>query len=396
MLERITDDIAKAIVDALKIKDFKFEQEHCLLANKVLYEFLSSYAWDLEFKGVELRVSSENPLYSEIHIPEFRDPDVDDLDRNESIIRYAKKINVFGHLYEYPEYWDDDQEMPEPYKKGSMKDYSLASFVREGKVEQVIKNLSSSSEYYKKVFEKESSEIQKNINKLHDIEYVRIKDDESDKLIELCHLDKYSYSPIKSVFGHRYFSGSDKYRNYICAKNWLGVVGIVSLFDHNPKDGFISEKSPYFDTLSYISVSPSYRNEGISKEMFKMTLDWTLEKGKILRNTDYTYLGRKFIQPIFGKIAQEHCPQMTFVEEGDRVLLSRITKHEGFSELSVAARYKIVKSVFEKTESLINESNEYEMQDYLYSDTFKEELDKGFKRFEKNQNLNNERGMEPK
>jgi ribosomal protein S18 acetylase RimI-like enzyme len=86
----------------------------------------------------------------------------------------------------------------------------------------------------------------------------------------------------KSVFGHGYVNYLDN-RSFIVARNALGPVGIISLFDCGAPDSH--RLRPDVLSISFISVSPGYRRLGIGTKLIRQAMQYCIDHKKILSRT---------------------------------------------------------------------------------------------------------------
>ncbi len=351
--------------------DRELQPDDCLIANNVLFVILKSFAWKGAFDGATLSVSDDGSGYSYVTLHEYLDPYSSNLE-----IRRKTNINVLDFKYEYSDYddnhivWERDHDA-----KINIYDEPFASEVCE-RVLRVIKE----NKYYAMLLES-SIEGQCKINSsLFDIEYSVVDEDDAfDRLIEITNMSSYSTHPIKSVFGHRYFSMDCSNRKLIVAKNKLGPVGILCLFDHSMPD--VLDKDNNRLSISYVSVSPGYRNHGISKNLLRHAFDYAIKNEKYIARTDPTEIGKLISYSSFSSLAKNEYPSIPFLTCSKARLLWSLTRSDGFQNLDYKKRNSIILLAEKKIDKVLTSKgmDPYEIFDSWLHDFV--ELEQFIKKF---------------
>lgn len=363
MLDKWKNDIYTAIKDCKPGTDEEktLVESDGLLANKILFLLMKSPVWTHEFSGVELRVSKEVPSYSYVHLPDLIDPDEDGRE-----LREETSINTIGWKYSNSYgYYDDERELwAEP--KGDEYVTLSTSIANDEKVKNIL-NVLRNDEYYDFLLEEDSQKIQENIEKLQEIDYVIIDADDDDRtkiLEDMMHMSEYEIGHYRSVFGHRYASHLDN-RKLIVAKNFLGPVGILSLFDRGAV--FANERIDGMYSISFVSVAPSYRNMGIAKELMRRAFKYCQDNEKIVMRTSPSKLGELFSYDSFTRLAKSEFKQLPVLTHNQECLTYLLRKFPVYSRLNYTSKCKILSSLIEKADELLK-ADPSPFRDYSYLD----------------------------
>lgn len=291
MFDKWEDDIAKVIFEKTG-RDFnKANAEDLYAANLVLFQLITSYAWQgNEMMNSQFMRSSQDPLFSYIVVPAFYEKDSDKKIRNEkTVCFFQNKVSMFRD-YDYDEYMDDNEkenilvyESPshDTFKEINKTDidFSLSDY---------IVNELSNDNYYKRLLETNKSIIEKNIDDLGDVDFEVISPISKERITEITKTSDYSYSGVSSVFGHFYFEPRDlNMHTHIVAKNWLGPIGMICLYDES-----VCEKINDLFTISFISVTPAFRKMGLGTRLAEEAIKYCIDNNKVLARTDPSNMGK--------------------------------------------------------------------------------------------------------
>ena len=76
------------------------------------------------------------------------------------------------------------------------------------------------------------------------------------------------------------------------------LIGVASLFPDQYRDNTLD--------LRFVSVHSGYRNRGIGSLLARYIFEYCLIRGKNLQLSTFTDLGKKYIEPVFVKLAEEY------------------------------------------------------------------------------------------
>lgn len=344
MFGMVENHICEAILEIKKDTNAKakFEKMDTLIANQVLFAFIKSYIFEDQFDHAVLHVNSENGHFSYIEIPEMNDP----LESSFQI-RPKCKLNVLSHMYEFNDYYEHT-----PWSRGGRDFDSYSRITLSDSAVVVMERMISKYDIYRKAFSSDSDEMRLNLDLLKKIEYVRLTGECTDELIEMCATsERCNYGAIKHLFGHRYFSGNDN-ANYIVAKNWIGPVGLICLFDQNR--GMYEDGNKNAWSISYVSVSTCYRKLGIASRMLKESFQWASENNKYICRTEPSEIGRKYTFDKFSKIAKESFPKIPFVENEYKKIAHIVSKFCAENGLSFQKECHVLNALLIKARELEN------------------------------------------
>lgn len=297
------------------IKSLKGEivAEDTLLLNAALFKLMKSPLWDFEFKGASLSVHQDETGYSFITLPDLNDPD------NESLaIRDEIWINPLAHRYEYSEY-NDELEVWEFDKNAVVvvHDKPINVPFLDGVIE-----LLSQQDKYQALLTTDPVQMGDLMAKRNELRFETFKAMGVYEFNAMSGMSTYGGNTAKEIFGHRYANEMGN-RIHIVARNFLGPVGIISLFDHSEANPGRFEQDLL--SVSYISVSPGYRRAGIASSLMKLAFDYCLEHKKILARTRPSEIG-KFTVDHFSKLAQQHAPLLPFLKTHELELFNSISR----------------------------------------------------------------------
>lgn len=291
MFDRWEDDIARVIFNKTGRGFNKTTPEDLYAANLVLFRLITSYAWQgNEMMNSQFMRSSQDPLFSYIIVPEFYEKDSNQKIRNKkTICFFQNKVSMFRD-YDYDEYMDDNEkenilvyESPshDTFKEINKTDIDFS-------LSEYIANELSNDNYYKRLLETNKSIIKKNIDDLGDVDFEVISPTNKDRITEITRTSDHSYSGVLSVFGHFYFEPRDlKIHTHIVAKNWLGPIGMICLYDES-----VCEKINDLFTISFVSVTPAFRKMGLGTRLAEEAIKYCIDNNKVLARTDPSNMGK--------------------------------------------------------------------------------------------------------
>jgi GNAT superfamily N-acetyltransferase len=304
-----TDDICSAIKS---IKGIVAAQD-TLLLNAVLFKLMKSPLWDFEFKGASLSVHQDSSGYSFITLPELNDPDNDSY-----LIRNEVSINPLSHRYEHSEY-RDEQEVWEFDKNAAAMTHE--KLVNVPFLDGVIELLSQQDKY-QALLTTDPVQIRDLMAKRNDLRFETFKSIDVSGFNTMSGMSTYGGNTAKEVFGHRYANEMGN-RIHIVARNFLGPVGIIALFDHSTIRAGRSEQDLL--SVSYISVSPGYRRAGIASSLMRWAFEYCQENKKILGRTKPSEIGKLTVD-YFSHLAREHAPLLPFLKSHEMEILQPISR----------------------------------------------------------------------
>lgn len=358
-LDKWIDDITEVTINYFGGKD----KNAALYSNLLLYKLINSYVWESEFKNNKLYISNEDNTYSYIEIPKYYDP----LDNNLEI-RDKVKFNVLGHKYKNTRYYYDFfdiAEYDEKYKHLTNEDIDLMFWDKpdnskgfyEYKNNDINNNImlelieklklkdNSSRPYYSIILEDDLMKQKQNKEDLfNEIEYVLYK--KSNDIEKYTNMSDFYSGNTKEILGHRYYDGSDIHKFYIVAQNKIGPIGMICVFDHSDK-GVLNEDDNRW-SLSFISVSPTYRNKGIAKNLLRELIQYAIDNEKYVFRTDPSDIGKKYLFKTYSNIAKEEFPGFAFIPYRIGQSLSRVTHLDSFRNAEYKEKCQILNELSNK------------------------------------------------
>lgn len=335
----------------------KINPDDEVAVSNALFSMISSYAFRDEFTGAELRVANSPIQYSHIYLPELNDPYSDDLD-----IRDEARIRPLNWKFEYPEYWDeDDGPMPEPWERPEDPVYtSHLHPIDCDKTVAILDRLRQKTPYYAKLLETDPEKQIQNLKELDEVRYEYHPDIKYYDLDRMTNMSRYSAGNVDHVFGHRYV-GPDGDRRYVVARNWLGPVGVSSLGE-----------GPSKYVLSSISVSPSYRRQGISTNLIRETLKVAMRDQKYIERTSPSEMGDEYTHDYFTELARKEFPSVPFIACKDYQYVHALEKNKEFHDLPYKIKCRAINELVEKIENMVEEAEikHRTMYPYDYLDLF--------------------------
>lgn len=301
MLDNWIEDIENAL-HKTKGVDFKSATlEDIFIGNLALLKLATSYIWKNGLEDSRLMVSSKDPRFCFLKIMGYEDPYTGKDMRDESYISiYSSKLSeLIDYHYEegdYEIYNMPDMDTFSPCEKINKKDFSIC--------EHILKELKK-DEYYSKLLEEESDKIQKNITELSNLSFQFVNEDRYfDEIPDISRISSNDCFGMRTVFGHAYFHSHDSNRHLIIAKNWLGPVGVLSLFDRG-REG-VSRKCKDLYSISYLSVTPAFRGQGIAVKLIDEAIKIAKEKQKILVRSEPSPMGEEKIYKKITRFTNEN------------------------------------------------------------------------------------------
>lgn len=349
MLDKWEEDITSSLVEINKLEDRNpINPDDEIAVTNALFSLIKSYAFRDEFKGAVMQVADSDIQYSRIVFPELNDPYSDRLD-----IRDETFIHPLGWKFEPAEYWEDEDEEPEVWESPDrpvFKEFSEPLSCE--KTNKLLNRLREQSVYYQLLLETDPEKQIKNLQSLNHIEFRFMKDSSYHDLDRLTNMGMYRGGNIDHVFGHRYVNGSG-HRHHVVAQNWLGPVGVLCLFDHAEKGVMDPDPSRY--SVSFVSVSPSYRRQGISTQLMREAFKQCIKDQRYLARTDPSDMGREVTFDHFTTLGEKEFPQVPFLKRGEAQYLFALTKQEGFHDMPYSLRCQAVSELADKVRSMIHE-----------------------------------------
>ncbi len=362
-----TDDVLKAI-HTLK---GRITPEDCLLANVVLFKIMKSPLWRSEFQDIKLVVHEDNSGYSFIDFAE-----VVDFDNDRLTIREASVFNALDHHYEYPMFSEGEYELW-PYDKNAQRieylDPPSLDFLSE------VEDLLSENRYYQKFLTRDPVAIDSFKQECNQIECNVIEVDGLADLIQSTGISRYDTYVVTQLFGHRY-AARDENRIYVVAQNLLGPVGILSLFDHS-RPGVLSRQQDLL-SVSFVSVCPGYRRQGIASQLMRTAFDYCLKHEKLLSRTEPSEIG-KLTQSHFSELARQYAPGLPFMSRQEMqayYYMERVIP--GLTKMSYKGRTGIIQQGLERIRrhepQMFDLSDAQEIEIRRFCETYSTTQDKGF------------------
>jgi GNAT superfamily N-acetyltransferase len=296
--------------------------EDSLLLNAAIFRLMKSPLWDFELKGASLSVHQDGSGYSFITLPSLNDPA-----NNSLLIRDEMLINPLSYRYEYSEY-SDEQEVWEFNKNAMIITHEKPINVPflDGVIE-----LLSKKDKYQALLTTDPVQIIYLMAKRNEVSFETYMTMDVSGFNSMSGMSTYSANTAREVFGHRYANEMCN-RIHIVARNFLGPVGIIAMFDHS------CQKSGSFNhellSVSYIYVSPGYRQAGIASSLMKLSFEYCLEHKKLLGRTSPTEIG-KLTADHFSDLAQQHAPLLPFLKSEELELLNSI--YRKLDDLSIVS-----------------------------------------------------------
>lgn len=340
MLDGWVEDILDSLVEINKSKGREpLNPDDEIAVTNAVFSLVKSYAFRSEFPGVMLMISDSEIQYSRIYFPEYNDPYDDDLD-----IRDEAFIHPLHFKFQYPEYLDIDDPEPVVWERPQDPQYiSYDTPIHLEKTELILDHLRQKSEYYAKLLENDPEKQIQNLKELDDIRYDSHENFRYHDIDMMTHMSQHSGGNINHVFGHRYVAPGDQ-RHYVTGTNWLGPVGVCALGE-----------GPSKYVLSSISVSPSYRRQGISSNLLRHALKMAYQNEKYIERTSPSVMGDELTHEYYTKLAKKEFPKVPFVSHKDAQYIHAITKREEFHKLPFSSKCSILNDFVSKVEQMVDE-----------------------------------------
>jgi len=340
MLDKWQDDVVSALQYLRHSEGLSLQPSDCLTANDVMMALMRSYVWKGEFDGAKLHVRLDNSGYSWISLPDYFDPLADETDPC-CRIRPPMDIKTMCNFYEYPDYGFDDEGAD--FEPWATDDESMVQIFSQpihtldsAKVKQ---RLCATNQYYAMLLDENPANQALNIENLKDIRYQILEKGEGADFESMTKMGYMGHT--KQVFGHRYFSYNDSNRIYIAATNALGPVGIMCLFDYGAKEG--EGRNPDKLSISFVSVSPGYRQLGIASQMLRTAAEFAQKTQRYITRTEPSSIGKRTSCDAYTNLMKKEFPKIPFIGHMDADYLHQIERISGFSALSYQAKCAIIK-----------------------------------------------------
>lgn len=352
MFDKWEDDIARVIFNKTGRGFNKTTPEDLYAANLVLFRLITSYAWQgNEMTNSQFMRSSQDPLFSYIVVPEFYEKNSDQKIRNEkTICFFQNKLSMFRD-YDYDEYLDSNEkenlllyESPNQDTFNEIKktniDFSLSEYIADEL---------SNDDYYKKLLETNKSIIEKNINNLGHIDFEVILPNNTDRITEITRISDYSYSGVLSVFGHFYFEARDlKTHTHIVAKNWLGPIGMICLYDES-----IHGKTNDLLTISFVSVTPVFRKMGLGTRLAEEAIKYSIDNNNVLARTDPSKMGKMGLRGSISNMARLKYPSFPLVPSYSKDAIKSLLSNKTAKKLYKNKLFPFIKGAVDYIDSSI-------------------------------------------
>lgn len=291
MLDNWISDIEDALYKTKGV-DFKNATLDDIMAgNLVLLKLATSYVWKNGLEDSRLMVSNKDPRFCFLAIPSNEDPYTGKWMRDETYVStYSSKLSKFIEYYDEScdnnIYIMPDIDTFSPQENVSEKDPSICNNI----LAELKKN-----DYYCKLLETSPDKIKNNINELGNLSFQFVNENRYfDEIPKVSRISDGDCFGMRTIFGHAYFHSDDSNRHLVIAKNWLGPVGVLSLFDRG-KNG-VSRQCKDLYSISYLSVTPAFRGMGIAVKLIDEAIKIAKEKRKLLVRTEPTQMGEEKIR----------------------------------------------------------------------------------------------------
>lgn len=290
MLDTWISDIEDALRKTKGVDFNNVTLDDIFSGNLALLKLTTSYVWSNGLEDSLLMVSNKDQRFCFLKIMAYEDPYTGKDMRDESYIStYSSKLSKFIEYYDESDHYNV-YNMPDidtflPCKNISENDSSICNNI----LAELKKN-----EYYCKLLEASPDKIQKNIDELNNVSFHFVNEDryfeEIPKISKISDCDCFG---MRTIFGHTYFQSFDSNRHLVIAKNWLGPVGVLSLFDRGKKE--VSRHCKDLYSISYLSVTPAFRGRGIAVKLIDEAIKIAKEKRKILVRSEPSPMGEEKI-----------------------------------------------------------------------------------------------------
>lgn len=338
MLDGWIEDVLEAAIAVNEaLGRSRLNPDDVIPTNNVLFALMTSYAWRDEFSGAVLRIADSDIQYAHIFLPAAHDP------YSESLrIRHEIVIDPLKWKFEYPEYWEDEDEpevWPAPEQPQFIDHHEVLVCDR---TNAIIDRLRAKNSYYEKLLETDPERQILNLKELDTVIYSSHRDLEYHALDEMTNMSAFSGGNVRGVFAHRYVAQESS--DYVVGRNWLGPVGLLCL----NKTG--SDPSKY--VLSFVSVSPSYRGKGISKQLMREAFRFAIEEGRFIVRTTPSEMGRALSYDRLTRLAVDEFPEVPFVPSHMSQFLRTFESHDELHAWTYPAKCKAIKKLMEKVEEV--------------------------------------------
>ena len=335
MFGKWKNDILESLIEYKKENGIstQISPEDTYPLHNCIFHLIQSYVWKNEFKNTTLHIADSETPYSWIEIP----PYVQHYGKDK-VCRIREdfiKLNCFSSHYGYSGYEDDDYiawskpknsasyKLNKPHKceitdfilNALYKKNSYYSMLLETNPEKQLEHLTSLKKYTIEIFEK--------------LDWNQLEDMTNMSLFDGQHYDK--------VFGHIY-SSTFEHRIHIVAKNALGPIGILSIFNHNSHG--VLDNNPNKFSISYVTVSPSYQNQGIASNLYREAIKYAVKNKKYLARTSPSPMGKELSYDSFTKLVQTEFPDVVILSNEESRATDILTTKDSFKNLSYKNRNK--------------------------------------------------------
>lgn len=347
MLDKWQNDVVTALKHLRKIDGKSLQSSDCLVANNTLLSLMQSYVWTGEFDGAQLNVRLDASGYSWVSLPPYSDPLAEKSDGRLEI-RSRTKIDALCHLFEGNDYNSFECNQTTWKTNNSSKFDTLDTPIPCPDTEAVKRQLSAMSPYYLMLLtdDVKTQEIVK--SNLAKINYQVLERGEGQDFEKMTNMGYQGHT--KQVFGHRYFSHNDHNRIYVVATNPLGPVGIMSLFDYREKKDDAHNQDRI--SISFVSVSPGYRQHGIAREMLRKAAEYAMSTERYITRTEPSTIGKMTSYASYTALMKKEFPKLPFVGHMDADYLHQVEKIEGFKDLAYQAKCIIIQEAVRDIEKL--------------------------------------------
>lgn len=360
MLNRWIDDIIEQAV-ALGLT----KKEHHLALNQALYTLMQSPALNGVLADAQLQQSLSDPRQGRIFLPEYNEPLHSSFTiRNETVLDAALPM-YHQDYYEYPSFhWGQFSPNGDMVTVQNRPLLPAAQTVLEAlkqhdpRYEHLLNATDPDNEIeYTLLYQPDT--LLTPIRPIPGL-FMEPCDSVSDWLIDHIAMSEHDYGDIKSVWGHRYYSGSDGINNMLVAHTQTGIVGLLKLFNEPTQERWSSTPNPdklNQHGLSFVSITPAFRGMGIASQLLSHALVFSLQQGKALYRTEPSEVGEQFLYERFTRLAQSQYPSVPFIEPGLESLTQQLFHKLNHHKIEVMEQSAIVSDILIHIRSNLNEED---------------------------------------
>lgn len=399
MFDKWEDDIANVILNK-NGRDFnKTNAEDLYVANLVLFRLITSYAWQgNEMTNSQFMRSTQDPLFSYISVPEFYEKDSDQKIRDKkSVCFFSNKVSMFRDYY-YDEYLDENENLRNNvllYESPSLDTFEeIKKADIDFSASEYIINELSKDDYYKKLLETNKTNIKKNIDELGHVDFEIISPSNTERITQITNISDHGYSGLLSVFGHFYFNARDlKTDPHIVAKNWLGPIGMIGLYNNSAKG-----KTNNLFTISFISVTPAFRKMGLGTRLAEEAIKYSIDNNKVLARTDPSKMGKMGLRGSIDNIARSKYPSFPLVPSYSKDAITSLLSNNSIKKLYKNKLFPFVKGAIDHIDNSLRDilkEDTSELESYQLNHKIRGFCDEYLDNYKKNIERKNNTSLEP-